>query len=151
MVRTFENLDAFAAAVGTELGTSDWLTVDQKRIDAFADATGDHQWIHVDPERAAKGPFGATIAHGLLTISLFPGFIDQIYRLEGVRMGVNYGFNKVRYPSPVRVDSQVRMTLTLNEVTPLDGGIQVVLGGVAEIKDAPKPACVFEAVARFYG
>jgi acyl dehydratase len=149
-MRVFENLEKFAAAAGSVLGASDWLTVDQKRIDAFAEATGDHQWIHVDPERAAQGPFGTTIAHGLLTLSLYPGLIDQIYRVDGVRMGVNYGFNKVRYPAPVPVGSQIRLTMSLAEVTPVDGGVQAVFTGSVEIRDAPKPACVFEAVARFY-
>jgi acyl dehydratase len=150
-MRVFESLDKFSAAVGTVLGTSDWLTVDQNRINAFAEATGDRQWIHVDPERAATGPFGTTIAHGLLTLSLFPALMEQIYRVDGLRMGVNYGFNKVRYPAPVPVGSQIRLTLSLAEVTELDGGgVQVVLAGSAEVRDAPKPACVFEAVARFY-
>ncbi|HEX3828452.1 MAG TPA: MaoC family dehydratase [Sporichthyaceae bacterium] len=150
-MRVFENLEEFAKAAGSELGTSDWLTVDQKRIDEFAEATGDHQWIHVDPERAAAGPFGTTIAHGLLTLSLYAGLIQQIYRVDGIRMGINYGLNKVRFPSPVRVGSQIRVALSLAEVTAVDGGVQVVLAGKAEIKDAPKPACVFEAVARYYG
>lgn len=149
-VRNFESLAAFSAAAGTELGTSDWLTVDQKRIDVFAEATGDDQWIHVDPERAADGPFGVTIAHGLLTLSLFPALIDRIYRVDGMRMAVNYGFNKVRYPAPVPAGSQIRLTLTLAEVTPVEGGVQAVFGGSAQIRDKPKPACVFEAVARFY-
>jgi acyl dehydratase len=149
-MRIFSDLDEFAEAAGSELGTSDWLTVDQERIDTFAAATGDHQWIHVDPERAAAGPFGATIAHGLLTLSLYAGLIQEIYRVDGVRMGINYGLNKVRFPSPVSVGSQVRVALSLAEVTPVDGGVQVVLAGKAEIKGAPKPACVFEAVARYY-
>jgi acyl dehydratase len=149
-VRIFQNVEEFAKAAGSELGTSDWLTVDQKRIDEFADATGDHQWIHVDAERAAAGPFGTTIAHGMLTLSLYAGLIQQIYRVDGVRMGVNYGLNKVRFPAPVPVGSQLRVTLSLAEVTAFDGGIQVVLAGTAEIKGVPKPACVFEAVARYY-
>ena len=149
-MRIFHNLDEFAKAAGSELGTSDWLTVDQERIDEFAEATGDHQWIHVDPERAAAGPFGTTIAHGLLTLSLYAGLIQQIYRVDGIRMGINYGLNKVRFPAPVPVDSQVRVSLSLAEVTAVDGGVQVVLAGTAQIQGVAKPACVFEAVARYY-
>ncbi len=106
--QVFTSAPELRAAVGQELGVSDWLEVDQKRIDLFADATGDHQWIHVDPERAAEGPFGSTIAHGYLTLSLLPALVPQILRVEGVRMGVNYGTDKVRFPAPVPVGSRLR-------------------------------------------
>src|SRR5690606_20145104 len=112
MPRVFSHLDEFKAAVGTELGTSDWITVTQEQINTFADATGDHQWIHVDPEAAAKGPFGTTIAHGYLTLSLLPVFGEQIYEVQKLAFGVNYGANKVRFPNPVPVDSRLRATAT---------------------------------------
>jgi acyl dehydratase len=148
-MRVFENLDEFVAAAGTDLGSSDWVLVDQKRIDTFADATGDHQWIHVDPERAAEGPFGATIAHGLLTLSLYPALMLQIYEVRNVSMGVNYGFNKVRFPSPVPVNSEVRMSLSINEVSTFDGGAQAFMGATIEVKGAAKPAAVLEAIVRY--
>ncbi|MGQ0467450.1 MAG: MaoC family dehydratase [Sporichthyaceae bacterium] len=148
-MRTFENVDDFIAAAGTELGASDWLTIDQKRIDAFAEATGDFQWIHVDPERAAAGPFRTTIAHGLLTLGLYGGLIGTIYELKGIKMGVNYGLNKVRFPSPVPVDSEVRLVLSLGEVTRLDGAVQATMPGVIEIRGGAKPACVLEGVVRY--
>ena len=113
-MKTFTGIAEIAAAVGTELGTSDWVTIDQGRIDAFADATGDHQWIHVDAERAKAGPFGTTIAHGFLTLSLLPSFFAQIYRVEGIAMGINYGLGKARFPSPVRVGSRLRATSRLD-------------------------------------
>src|ERR1700734_3560210 len=112
-MRIFHNLDEFAKAAGPELGASDWLTVDQERIDEFAEATGDHQWIHVDPERAAAGPFGTTVAHGFLTLSLVPYFSTQLRSVEGVRMGINYGLDRVRFPTPVPVGSRLRARATL--------------------------------------
>ena len=148
-MRVFENLDEFIAASGTDLGYSDWMLVDQKRIDTFADATGDHQWIHVDPARAAEGPFGKTIAHGLLTLSLYPVLMFQVYEVRNISMGVNYGFNKVRFPSPVPVDSEVRMSVSIGEITTFDGGAQAVLPSTIEIKGASKPAAVLEAIVRF--
>lgn len=148
-MRNFASLDEFIAAAGTDLGTSDWMTIDQKRIDVFADATDDHQWIHVDAERAAAGPFGTTIAHGMLTISLFPVLMFTIYRVEGISMGVNYGFNKVRFPLPVPVGSELRMTLSVGEVSTFDGGAQAILPGSIEVKGGAKPACVFEAIVRY--
>ncbi len=148
-MRTFENVDDFVAAAGTELGASDWVTVDQKTIDTFADATGDHQWIHVDPERAAAGPFRTTIAHGMLTLSLYGGLVQTVYEVKGVKMGVNYGLNKVRFPAPVPVDSEVRLVVSLGEVTQLDGALQATLPGVIEIKGGTKPACVLEGIVRF--
>lgn len=148
-MRTFENLDEFVAAAGTDLGSSDWMLIDQKRIDAFAEATGDRQWIHVDPERAAKGPFGTTIAHGLLTLSLYPVLMSEIYTVKGPKLGLNYGFNKVRFPAPIPVDSEIRMTLSIGEVTTFEGGAQAILPGTIEVKGVSKPACALEAIVRF--
>ncbi|WP_433802221.1 MaoC family dehydratase [Actinomycetospora sp. CA-084318] len=149
-MRTFAGIDEVAAAVGETLGPGEWVTVDQKTVDTFADATGDHQWIHVDPDRAAQGPFGGTIAHGLLTLSLLPVLLAGLYRIDGVRMGVNYGFNKVRFPAPVAVGARVRATATIAEATPLEGAAQIVVATVIEIEGGSKPACVVESVGRFY-
>ncbi|WAL74646.1 MaoC family dehydratase [Kitasatospora sp. YST-16] len=139
-----------AAAVGAEIGHSDWLTVDQQRIDRFADSTGDHQWIHTDTERAAAGPFGATIAHGYLTLSLLPVLVDQVYRVEGVRMAVNYGLNKVRFIHPVRVGSKLRARVTVLAAEEVTGGWQITSRITLELNGMDKPACVAEAVARLY-
>ncbi|WP_433781493.1 MaoC family dehydratase [Actinomycetospora sp. CA-101289] len=150
-MRTFASIDEVVAAQGETLGPGEWTTVDQKTIDTFADATGDHQWIHVDPARAADGPFGTTIAHGLLTLSLLPVLLSGLYRIENVRMGVNYGFNKVRFPAPVPVGSRVRATARVAEASPLDPStVQVVFGTVMEIEGSEKPACVVESVGRFF-
>jgi acyl dehydratase len=149
-MREFPSLTALAEAVGQHLGHSDWFEIDQKRVDLFADATGDHQWIHVDPERAAQGPFKGTIAHGFLTLSLVPVLIASVYRVHGVRMGVNYGLNKVRFPAPVRVGSRVRAGVELAEVTQVEGGVQVVARVTVEAEGAPKPCCVAETVVRLY-
>ena len=146
MPRVFDSLDDFKAAVGQELGRSDWLTVTQEQIDQFADATGDHQWIHVDPERAASGPFGTTIAHGYLTLSLLPVFGEQIYQVNGLAMGVNYGANKVRFPNPVPVDSRLRATATLKETSDIPIGTQAVITFVIEREGAEKPVCIAEVV-----
>jgi len=149
--RVFASADELRAAVGEELGPSDWLEVDQKRIDLFADATGDHQWIHVDPERAAAGPFGATIAHGYLTLSLLPVLVPQLMRVEGVRMGINYGVNKVRFPSPVPVGSRVRATALLTDVTALgEDCVQLTARVTVEREGGEKPVCVAESVSRYY-
>jgi acyl dehydratase len=145
----FESPDDLAAAVGTELGVSEWLTVDQARIDQFADATGDHQWIHVDPERAAEGPFGSTIAHGYLTLALVNHFLPQIVEVRGISMGVNYGTEKVRFPAPVPVDSRVRGRGVLTDVTELPGGVQATITVTVEIDGGDKPACVVDTVSRF--
>ena len=145
-MRTFTSLDEVAAATGTDLGTSDWVEIDQDRIDRFAEATGDHQWIHVDPERAATGPFGATIAHGYLTLSLVPCLGSQVFALETPGAKLNYGVNKVRFPSPVRVGSRVRAHVTMGEVTDLPAGKQMLLRYTIEIEGADKPACVAETV-----
>ncbi|MEU8569752.1 MaoC family dehydratase [Streptomyces pathocidini] len=148
--RVFSSLDELRSAVGEQLGHSDWLEIDQKRIDLFAEATGDHQWIHVDPEKAAAGPFGTTIAHGYLTLSLLPVLVPQLMRVEGVRMGINYGSNKVRFPSPVPVGSRVRATGTIAEVVEAGGGVQLTTAVTVEREGGEKPVCVAEAVSRFY-
>jgi acyl dehydratase len=149
-VRVFNGADELKAAVGEQLGTSDWVTVDQKQIDTFAEATGDHQWIHVDVERAKSGPFGGTIAHGYLTLSLLPVFSAQVYRVENVKMGINYGLNKVRFTSPVPVNSRLRGSFELLEVTEVQGGVQVINKVTVEIEGSERPACVAEWVTRAY-
>ncbi|PRX51029.1 acyl dehydratase [Prauserella shujinwangii] len=137
--------------VGADLGHSDWLEVTQERIDTFADATGDHQWIHVDPERAKDGPFGGTIAHGYLTLSLLLPLWGELLDVEGVTTKVNYGLNKVRFPAPVRAGSRVRVTGTLAQVDEVPGdGLQLTADVVAEIEGGGKPACVAQLVVRFY-
>jgi acyl dehydratase len=141
-MRTFSSLDEVSAAAGTEIGTSDWLTVDQDRITAFADATDDHQWIHVDPEQAATGPFGTTIAHGFLTLSLLPHFAAEVFALETPGARLNYGLDKVRFPSPVPVDSRLRSHIRFAQVTDLPAGKQLVVEHTVEIDGVAKPACV---------
>ncbi|MGY6020790.1 MaoC family dehydratase [Streptomyces spinosirectus] len=148
--RIFRSVDELKAAVGEQLGYTDWLEIDQKRIDLFAEATGDHQWIHVDPEKAAAGPFGTTIAHGYLTLSLLPLFGPQLMGVEGVRMGVNYGTNKVRFPAPVPVGSRLRATARISSVEDVAGGVQVAVAYTVEREGGDKPVCVAESVARFY-
>ncbi|WP_225838361.1 MaoC family dehydratase [Streptomyces sp. NK08204] len=148
--RTFTSPDELKAAVGEQLGYTDWLEVDQKRIDLFAEATGDHQWIHVDPEKAAGGPFGTTIAHGYLTLSLLPIFGPQLINVEGAKMGVNYGTNKVRFPSPVPVGSRLRSTGTITGVEDVKGGVQVTVTFTVEREGGDKPVCVAESVVRYY-
>ncbi len=145
----FEDLDAVQAAVGRHLGYSDWLEITQERIDLFAEATGDHQWIHVDPERAKDGPFGTTIAHGYLTLSLSNLFLPQIVEVRGVSMGVNYGADKVRFPAPVPVGSRVRGGAELAAVTEIPGGVQTTMVVTVEIEGGTKPACVIESISRF--
>jgi acyl dehydratase len=148
--RTFTSAEELKAAVGEQLGYSDWLEIDQKRIDLFADATGDHQWIHVDPEKAAAGPFGTTIAHGYLTLSLLPLLVPQVMKVEGAQMGVNYGTNKVRFPAPVPVGSRLRATAVLKEVAEAGGGVQVTAAVTVEHEGGDKPVCVAESVSRYY-
>ncbi|BBA96457.1 hypothetical protein RVR_1771 [Actinacidiphila reveromycinica] len=148
--RVFASLDELRAAVGEQLGWSDWIEVEQERIDRFAEATGDHQWIHVDPERAAQGPFHTTIAHGFLTLSLIPSLTPRLFRVEGVRMGVNYGVNKVRFPAPVPVGSRLRATATVADVSEAGGGVQLVTQVTVEREGGEKPVCVAETVSRFY-
>jgi acyl dehydratase len=144
-VRTFDGIEALAAAEGEHLGYSEWVEIDQERVDTFADATGDHQWIHVDPRRAADGPFGGTVAHGYLTLSLVPRFVADVLHIDGLTMRVNYGLNKVRFPAPVRVGSRVRGGVTLVSVTPGEGA-RLVLRTLVEIDGEDKPACVAETV-----
>jgi acyl dehydratase len=140
-----------AGRIGQELGVSDWLTVDQARIDAFADATGDHQWIHVDAERAAGGPFGRTVAHGLLTLSLLPWFYASAYCIDDVRMGLNYGFDKVRFPAPVPVGSRLRAHFQLLAFEVLDGGgAQLKVKVTVEREGSDKPVCVAESISRCF-
>ena len=146
--RRFARLVDLQALVGQEIGLSDWLTVDQQRIDLFARATDDHQWIHVDPERAAAGPFGATVAHGFLTLSLLPPLFASAYQVEGTRMGINYGLNRVRFPAPVRVGSRLRGRFKLLAYEPLEGGAQLTVEATVEMEGSSKPACVAESVSR---
>ncbi|MFE3326471.1 MaoC family dehydratase [Streptomyces sp. NPDC059176] len=148
--RIFTSAEELAAGVGEQLGYSDWLEIDQERIDLFADATGDHQWIHVDPRRAASGPFGKTIAHGYLTLSLLPTFVPQVLRVEGMKMGLNYGTDKVRFPAPVPVGSRLRATAVLKKVEEAGGGIQVTAVVTVEREGGDKPVCVAESVSRYY-
>ncbi|HEX8780623.1 MAG TPA: MaoC family dehydratase [Nocardioides sp.] len=145
-MRTFTSFDELTAAVGESLGSSDWLEIDQARVDAFADATGDHQWIHVDVEKAKDGPFGGTIAHGYLTLSLVPFLGSQVFSLETPGAKLNYGVNKVRFPSPVPVGSRVRAHVAMGEVTDLPAGKQMLLRYTVEIEGGDKPACVAETV-----
>ncbi|HEY0539397.1 MAG TPA: MaoC family dehydratase [Actinoallomurus sp.] len=145
------HIDDLADLVGKDLGTSEWITVSQDRIDTFADATDDHQWIHVDAEKAAQGPFGTTIAHGYLTLALFIPLFSGLLDVAGVTTKVNYGLNKVRFPAPVRVDSRIRLAATITGVEDVAGdGVQITLDGVIEIEDSAKPACVLQSVLRFY-
>jgi acyl dehydratase len=144
-------LDELKSKVGEELGVSDWIDVTQEAIDAFADATGDHQWIHVDPERAKDTPFGGTIAHGLYTLSLGPQLSYSLFEVEGVAFGLNYGYNKVRYPAPLPVGSKVRMRATLSSAEDIPGGLQMTVTQTFEREGGDKPVCVAESVARIYG
>ena len=145
-MRVFTTLDEVSAASGEELGTSEWLSIEQDRVDRFAEATGDHQWIHVDVEKAASGPFGGTIAHGYLTLSLVPFLGSQVVRFETPGAKLNYGANKVRFPNPVLVGKRIRAHVTLTDVADLPAGKQLTLTYVIEIEDEPKPACVAETV-----
>ncbi|WP_020495836.1 MaoC family dehydratase [Sciscionella marina] len=146
-VTVFAGLAELEQALGTHLGCSAWHTITQRQIDTFAEATGDHQWIHVDPEQAADGPFGTTIAHGYLTLSLVPMLMLQVYRIEGMRMSVNYGVNKVRFPEPVPVGSRVRAGVMPLSLTEGGGGHQLVARVTIEREGAVKPACVVETVS----
>ncbi|GAA0671758.1 MaoC family dehydratase [Kitasatospora atroaurantiaca] len=146
-MRVFPDLDAFAAAKGERLGLSAWHTVTQEQVDLFADATGDHQWIHIDPAQAAAGPFGGTIAHGYLTLSMIPALSAEIFRVEGVSMGINYGSEKVRFPSPVRVGSRIRSSAELIDLRDVPQGRQAVVRHTVQIEGGAKPACVAETVS----
>jgi acyl dehydratase len=150
MTTKVQGIEDLTPLVGTHLGYSDYRTVTQEQVNLFADATGDHQWIHTDSVKAATGPFGHTIAHGYLTLSLLPVLCSSILHVEGVSMGINYGTNKVRFTSPVIVGSEVRAGATLVSVEPIAGGAQIVMDVVVEMKDAPKPSCVAQVVSRYY-
>jgi len=150
-METYKNAAALEAAVGTEVGPTEWFTINQNRINGFADVTEDHQWIHIDPERAAAGPFGKTIAHGFLTLSLLSHLVSELRRVEGARMGINYGLNKVRFPAPVPVGSRIRARASTVSAEPTgDGAVQVVTRVTVEVEGNPKPACVADWVSRFY-
>ena len=150
MPTTVDGVDAFGDFVGKELGHSEWLTISQERVNLFADATDDHQWIHVDPERAKGGPFGVAIAHGYLTLSLIPVYLPEILEVQGMSMGINYGCNKVRFPSPVIVDSKLRMGVSVGGVEDVKGGVQVNFDVTLEVEDAAKPSCVAQVVYRYF-
>lgn len=150
-MRVFETLSDLAACVGQEVAVSDWVTVTQQQINQFADATGDHQWIHVDVDKAKAGPFGAPIAHGFLTLSMLPLFFESALAIAGSRMGVNYGLNKVRFMAPVPVDSRLRARMTLVSSDPIDNqGQQLVWDVVVEREGSAKPVCVAQSVVRRY-
>ncbi|QIX25885.1 MaoC family dehydratase [Nocardioides sp. JQ2195] len=145
-MRVFNTFEELTGATGTELGTSDWVTIDQRRVNAFADATGDHQWIHVDLERAKDGPFGGTIAHGYLTLSLIPWLGSQVFSLQTPGAKLNYGVNKVRFPNPLRVGKRIRSHVSIADVADIPAGKQLTVKHTIEIEDEPKPACVAETV-----
>ena len=145
---SFEHLTDLQARVGQEVGVSDWISVDQQRINLFADATGDHQWIHIDAERAARGPFGTTIAHGFLTLSLLPEMSASAFQVRDTRMGVNYGLGRVRFPAPVPVNSRLRGRFKLTKYEPIEGGAQLTVEVTMEREGSSKPVCVAESLAR---
>jgi acyl dehydratase len=149
-MRVFSGVDELRAAAGTQVGTSDWITISQDQVNMFADATLDHQWIHLDQEQAKAGPFGGTIAHGFLTLSLLTELIGQVYRIEGTRMGVNYGLNKVRFTAPVPVGGRVRGKVALGEVSDVAGGVQVTTSVVVELAGSERPALIAEWLTRQY-
>jgi len=150
-MRVFESLAELAACVGEEVAVSDWVEVSQQRIDAFAEATGDHQWIHVDPVRAAEGPFGTTIAHGYLTLSMLPMLMQGAIELRGVRMSVNYGLERVRFPAPVPAGSRIRARFRVAKVEEIgNGGLQIVTEATVEREGGDKPVCIAQTVARRY-
>ena len=150
-MRVFRSLAEIDAAVGEEMGPTDWMTITQDRVNTFADATGDHQWIHVDVPRAAAGPFGGTIAHGSLTLSLVPLLASQLFHIDTMGAKLNYGVNKVRFPHPVPVGSSIRATATIAEVSDVPAGKQLITRYVIEIEDVAKPACVAETVVLLLG
>jgi acyl dehydratase len=150
MQTIFESADGILAAVGQRLGESDWLLIDQRRIDLFAEATGDHQWIHVDPVRAATGPFGACIAHGYLTLSLASYFLPQIIQINNMKMGVNYGCDKIRFPAAVRVGARLRGVGELVRAERVGEGVQATIRVTVEIEGEQRPACVVDTISRYY-
>ncbi|WAU83923.1 MaoC family dehydratase [Streptomyces sp. Qhu-G9] len=147
---TVNGIDELKKLAGSDLGTSEWIDVTQERVNTFADATGDHQWIHVDEEKAKEGPFGAPIAHGYLTLSLFIPLFTELLDVQGVTTKVNYGLNKVRFPSPVKAGSRIRLVAKLTDVEDVPGGVQITVDGMIEIEGAPKPAAVLQSLSRFY-
>jgi acyl dehydratase len=147
-MRTFETIAELKDLIGQEVGVSEWITVTQERIQLFADATNDHQWIHLDSERAKGGPFGTTIAHGFLTLSLLPEMAATAFHVRETRMGVNYGLNKVRFPAPVPSGSRLRARFKLIGYQPLDGGAQITTEVTMEREGSDKPVCVAESIAR---
>ena len=150
-MKTFQTLSDLAACTGQEVAVSDWLTITQQQVNLFADATGDHQWIHIDAEKAAAGPFGTTIAHGFLTLSLLPKFFESSFEIIESRMGVNYGLNKVRFMAPVPVSSRLRARMKLLSAEPIEGnGLQMAWNVTVEREGADKPVCVAEALVRRY-
>src|SRR4051812_5173051 len=150
MATTVNGIDELKALQGQHLGYSDYVEITQEQVNLFADATGDHQWIHIDPERAKSGPFGGPIAHGYLTLALVPYFLPTILRVEGISMGVNYGCEKVRFPSPVKVGSNVRLGASIESVDDVAGGVQAVINATIEAEGASKPSCVAQVVYRYY-
>lgn len=148
-MKVFESLDELAGAAGTELGPTDWLEIDQARVDQFAEATEDRQWIHVEPERAGSGPFGGTIAHGLLTLSLLPYFSHHLYGVKGISLAVNYGYNKVRFITPVKVGARIRARAVITDVAELPGAAQSTVTITVEIEGSEKPAAVAESIIRY--
>ena len=151
MATTIDGIEGLKAAVGDHLGYSDWHEITQDRINAFAEATGDHQWIHVDPERAKAGPFGRTIGHGYLTLSLAPWLMSEVLQVTGMAMGLNYGLNKLRFPNPVPVGSKLRMGAQVARVDDVGGGgVQATIDLTFELEGETKPACVAQAVYRYY-
>jgi len=150
VVAIFHSAEELRAAPGREAGPTGWITVEQSRINAFAAATDDHQWIHVDPARAATGPFGSTIAHGYLTLSLVNLFLPDLVRVENAKMGVNYGTEKVRFPAAVKVNARIRGRAQVLEATDVPGGVQIVVRVTIEIEGGDRPACVADTISRFY-
>jgi acyl dehydratase len=146
MAKTFTGVDQVVHAVGTQLGETEWLEITQEQVNQFADATGDHQWIHVDVEKAAKGPYGGTVAHGYLTLSLIARFGNELFSIEGVTAKLNYGVNKVRFPAPVPVGARVRASASIAGAQETPSGVQVSLQWVIDIENSTKPACVAETV-----
>lgn len=150
MTTTIDGIAGLSEKVGQHVGYSQWHEITQEQVNLFADATGDHQWIHIDVERAKAGPFGTPIAHGYLTLSLAPIFLAEAFTVTGVSMGVNYGLNKLRFPSPVPVGSKLRAGVQIDKVDTFDGGAQVTLTGTWEIEGGSKPVCVAEIIFRYY-
>ncbi len=150
MTTIVDGLGGLHDLVGKQIGFTDWQTISQERVNLFADATDDHQWIHVDPEQGKAGPFGGTIAHGYLTLSLAPVLLNNLLQVHNVKFGVNYGANRIRFPSPVLVGSELRMGVSVASAEDVEGGVQVTYDLVFEVRDAAKPACVAQVVYRYY-